>query len=156
MDQKQNKMDCSYVRNNLFSHGEKQLSDKEMNEFEDHLRSCRECSRIVSDFHSVLLLIDKKKTVEVNPYASTRILQKIESRMESAGSKPGLFFQRYLQPVTLSFFLLIAVAIGFSVVKQKVTRYSEGITHQKDLQLMKSELNIPVFVDESNTFFDNH
>ncbi|MCX6245647.1 MAG: hypothetical protein NTU98_13215 [Bacteroidetes bacterium] len=77
-------------------------------------------------------------------------------RIERVKSRPGTFFQQFLQPVTLSFFLLIAVATGFSIVKQKVAKYSEDSNHQKDLQVMKSELDIPAFVDENNTIFDNH
>jgi hypothetical protein len=156
MEHTTNKMDCSFIRNNLFSYQERLLSDKENKEFTDHLQSCEECSKIVSDFHSVLSFIDEKKADEPNPYSSTRILQRIESQIEIVKNKPNPFFQRILQPIALSFFLLIAIFIGFSIVKQKATRYSESTIHQKDIQVMKSGLNIPDFIDENNTFFDNH
>jgi len=156
MEHSTNKMDCSFIRNNLFSYQERQLSDKEYKKFKDHLHSCEECSRIISDFQSVTSIIDKKKAEEPNPFIRTRILQRIESEIEGVREKPNPFFQRILQPISLSLFLLIAIIIGFSTVKQKVTRYSDNIIHQKDIQVMKSDLKIQDFIDEDKIFFDNH
>lgn len=148
-------MDCSFIRNNLFSYREKQLSGTDYKEFEDHLHSCNACSLVVSEFQSVISFMDEKKAVEPNPYISTRIIQRIESQIEGAKNKSGPFFQRILQPVLLSFLLLVAVVIGFSIVQQKEMRYSENTIHQKDIQAMKSDLYIPDFIDEDNTLFDN-
>ena len=156
MQTKTNKIDCSIVRRNLFSYQEKQFPDKELHEFEDHLHSCEECSRIVSDFQSVTSFIDKKKTDEPSPFIRTRILQRIETQMDGASKVVNPFLQRILRPISVSFVLLIAVIIGFSLVKLRDTRISENKNHQNDLQTMKSELNIPDFIDEDNTFFDNH
>jgi hypothetical protein len=156
MQNKTNKMDCFFVRSNLFSYQEKQLSDKECKEFEDHLHSCLECSRIVSDFQSVTSIIDEKKSDEPNPFMQTRIIQRIESQMEREKATPNPVFQRILRPISVSFLLLIAVIIGFSIVKQRDTRISDNINHQNSIQTMKSGLNIPDFIDEDNTFFDNH
>ena len=149
-------MDCAFVRNNLFSYQEQQLSDKELNEIEDHLHSCDECSRLVSEFQSITNLIDKKKSLETNPFIRTHIIQSIESQMRKPVKEPSLFFQSILRPILLSFILLLAIVIGFSIGKQKETRFSDTKTHQNDLQAMKTELNIPDFIDEDKTFFDNH
>ena len=148
--------DCFYVRSNLFSYQEKQLSGTEYKKFEDHLHSCKECSRIVSDFQSVTSFIDEKKSVEPNPFIRTRIMQRLESHIERAREKPNPFFQKILRPVSVTFLLLIAVIIGFSIVKQREPVISQNINHQNNIQAMKSGLNIPDFIDESNTFFDNH
>jgi len=156
MQTKTNKIDCSIVRRNLFSYQEKQLPDKEWYEFEDHLHSCEECSRIVSDFQSVTSFIYKKKTDEPSPFIRTRILQRIETQMEGARKETNPFLQRILRPISVSFVLLIAIIIGFSIGKHRETRFSDNIDHQNDLQTMKSELNISDFIDEDNTFFDNH
>ena len=149
-------MDCTFVQSNLFSYQEKQLPDREYKEFEDHLHSCEKCLRIVSDFQSVTSFIDEKKSAEPSPFIGTRILQRLEAQVESARALPNPLFQRILRPVSVSFLLLIAVIIGFSVVKQKETRFSDNIIHQDDIQVMKSELNIPDFIDEDNTFFENY
>ena len=144
------------MRGNLFSYQEKLLSGKETKEFEDHLHSCGECSGIVSDFLSVTSFIDEKKAVETNPFIRTRTLQRIESQIEQAREKTNPFFQRILRPVSVSFLMLIAIIIGFSIVKQKDKQLSANINHQTDIHVMKSGLNIPDFIDEDNTIFDNH
>jgi hypothetical protein len=151
-----NKTECSFIRNNLFAYQEKQLPERKYKEFEDHLHACKECTRIVSDFQSVTSFIDEKKSKEINPFIRTRILQRIESQMERARAIPEPFFQRILRPISVPFLLLIAVIIGFSIVKQSESRIFENINHQNDIQVIKSELNIPDFIDESNAFFDNH
>ena len=156
MQKKENNMDCVFVRAHLFSYQEKQLSGRENMELEDHLHSCVECSRLVSDFQSVTSFIDKKKSDEPNPFIRTRIFQRLESQLETAREKPYSYFQRILHPVSVSFLLLIAVVIGFSIVKQIESRYSNTINHQNEIQAMKSELNIPYFIDEDQTFLDSH
>jgi len=150
------KMDCSFIRNNLFAYQEKQLPEREKREFEHHLHACEECDRIVSDFQSVTSVIDEKKSAEPNPFTRTRILQKIESQMECARALPNPFFQKILHPISVSFLLLIAVIIGFSIVKQGESEIFENINHQNEIQTMKSALNIPDFIDEDKTFFDNY
>jgi hypothetical protein len=76
--------------------------------------------------------------------------------MREAGKEAKPFKQRLLRPISLSFVLLIAIVIGFSIGKHKETRFSNTNNHQNDLQAMKMELNIPDFIDEDKTFFDNH
>jgi hypothetical protein len=156
MQAKTNRMDCTFVRSNLFSYQEQQLSAKERINFEDHLLSCGECSLIVSEFKSVTSLINEKKSVEPSPFIRTRILQRIESQLREPVNEANPFTQRILKPISLSLVLLIAIVIGFSIGKQKEIRLSNTNNHQNDLQSMKTELNIPDFIDEDKTFFDNH
>jgi hypothetical protein len=155
MQTKTNKTGCSFVRRNLFSYQEKQLTGKELNEFEAHLRSCDDCSRIISDFQFVTSIIDEKKSVEPNPFSATHILQRIEAHMEGERHSANPFLQRILRPISVSFLMLIAVVIGFSIVKLNDSKLSGTLKHQNDIQAMKSGLNIPDFIDENNTFFDN-
>ena len=156
MQKTTNKIDCSFIRNNLFSYQEKQLPDGEYKEFGDHLHACEECTRIVSDFQSVTSFIDEKKSAEPNPFIGTRILQRIESQLERERVTSNSGFLKILRPIFVSFLLLIAIIIGFSIVKPLETRFSDNINHQNEIQVMKSELNIPDFIDEDNTFFDNY
>ena len=146
-------MDCSFIRRNLFSYQEHQLSDKDNKEFENHLLSCEECSRIVSEFQSVTSVIELRKTEEPNPFAGTRIIQKLESEMESIKEKREPVFIRILQPLSAAALLVIAVIIGFSIVKQREPGISAIINHQQEIQAIQSDLNIPDFVDEDETFF---
>ena len=156
MQAKPNKMDCAFVRRNLFSYQEKLLSSKECNDFEHHIQSCEECSRIVLEFQSVISLIDRKKSAEPNPFMRTRIIQRIETQTGRVRKEANPFLSRILQPISFTLLLLFAILIGFSIGKQKETKFSDTKNHQNDLQAMKTELNIPDFIDEDKTFFDNH
>ena len=148
-------MDCSFIRRNLFSYQEHQLSDKDNKEFEAHLLSCAECSRIVSEFQSVTSVIELRKTEEPNPFAGTRITQRLESEMESTKEKTNPLYLRILQPLSVAALLVTAVIIGFSIVKQREPGISAIINHQQEIQAIQSDLNIPDFVDEDETFFAN-
>ncbi len=148
-------MDCSFIRRNLFSYQEHQLSDKDNKEFEAHLHSCAECYRIVSKFQSVISVIDLRKTEEPNPFAGTRIIQLLESEIERNKEKAEPLFLRVLQPLAVAALLVIAVIIGFSIVTQREPGISAIINHQQDIQSIQSDLNIPDFIDEDETFFAN-
>ena len=148
-------MDCSFIRKNLFAYQEDHLSDKDNKEFEAHLLSCVECSWIVSEFQSVISVIELRKTEEPNPFAGTRIIQKLESEMESTKEKTNPLYLRILQPLSVAALLVTAVIIGFSIVKQREPGISAIINHQQEIQAIQSDLNIPDFVDEDETFFAN-
>ena len=149
-------MDCSFIRSNLFSYQEHQLSDKDNKEFEAHLHSCAECSSIVSEFQSVTSLIELRKADEPNPFAGTRIIQRMESAMENNKEKRETLFLRILQPLSVAALLVIAVITGFSIARQREPGISAIINHQQDIQAIQSDLNIPDFVDEDETFFANN
>jgi hypothetical protein len=155
MQKPANKTDCSFVRRNLFSYQEKQLPEKENKDFEDHLDSCRECARIVSEFQAVTLFINIKKTDEPNPFAGTRIIQRIESEMQRGKEQSSPILYRILQPVFVSVLMLIAVIIGFSIVKRGEPGIVESKNHENEITTIQSDLNIPDFIDEDNTFFAN-
>ncbi len=143
------KTDCSFIRKNLFSYQEKQLPGDEKQKFEDHLHSCTDCTRIVSEFQSVAAIIDRKKADSPNPFIQTRTIQKIESVLER--TPPA--FRRFLQPVLVSFSLIFAIVTGYSIGKQIDTTNTLSLTRQQDIETMKSDLNIPDFTVEENSFF---
>ena len=146
-------MNIVFIRRNLFSYQEYKLSDKDPKEFEVNLLSCAESSRIVSEFQSVTSVINLRKNAEPNPFAGTRIIQRLESEMESTMEKREPVFIRILRPMAVAALLVIAVIIGFSIVKQREPEISAIIIHQQDIRAIQSDLNIPDFIDEDETFF---
>ena len=156
MEHLKNKKDCSFIHHNLFAYQEKQLSGKDYSGFEDHLHECEECVRIVKDFQIVTSCINQKKAEEPKLFIKTRIIERIESFLQQERSVSYSVFKRILRPVYVSFLLLIAVFIGLSIVQPIETRFSDNINHQTNIQVMKSELNIPGFIEENNPFFDNY
>ena len=148
--------DCLFVRDNLFNNQEKILSGRDLKEFENHLLLCKECSRIVSDFQSVISLIDYKKSVEVNAFFQTRTLQRIASELDRVRHTPNPGLRKILQPIMISFLLLTAILIGLSIGKRFDSNYSLNPTHVNNIETMKSDLFINDFMDEDKTAFNNH
>ncbi|MEI6433603.1 MAG: zf-HC2 domain-containing protein [Bacteroidota bacterium] len=149
-------MDCLFVREHLFSYREKQLSEKENKAFEDHLHSCGECYGIVAGFQAVAAVIDQKKADEPNPFIRTRTIQRIESALEQSKETVNPLFRRSLQPVIVSLFLLISVAIGFSIGKQINSNFTRNNEHNIEIEDMKSGLSIADFIDEDYMLFTNN
>jgi hypothetical protein len=155
MQRETSKTGCLFVQRNLFLYHENGLTDMEARKFDDHVRSCADCSKIVSEFHLITSIIDKRKTDEPNPFMGTRILQSIENYMDGhENSTPA--FRRILRPISVSLLLLIAVIIGFTIGIQRETKLLSDKTHQSDIRVMKSGLNLPDFIDEDMTLNDIH
>jgi hypothetical protein len=148
-------MDCSFIRRNLFTYQEHKLSDKDNKEFEAHLLSCAECSGIVSEFQAVTSVIDLRRNTEPNAFAGTRIIQRLDSEMEGIKKNVDPIILRIIQPLAVAALLVIAVIIGFSIVNNWEPEISAIINHQQDIRAIQSDLNIPDFVDEDDTFFAN-
>ena len=127
----------------------------EYKKFEDHYPTCNDCSRIVSEFQTLLSLIERKKSDEPNPFLQTRILQRLDSHLEQVNKTSSPVYQRILRPVSLSFLFLTAILIGLLIVNPWGIQLTDDIQQQNDLQVMKSGLNIPDFIDEDLAFFEN-
>jgi hypothetical protein len=127
----------------------------EYKKFEDHYPTCNDCSRIVSEFQTLLSIIERKKSDEPNPFLQTRTLQRLDSHPELDKSTSFLVIQRILRPVSLSLLFLSAILIGLIIVNPWGIQFTDDLKQQNDIQVMKSGLNIPDFIDEDLTFFEN-
>jgi predicted anti-sigma-YlaC factor YlaD len=156
MQTKQGKTDCTFVRKNIFSYIEEDLPGEIRHDVEEHLHSCKECSGIVSEFQSLSSLITKTKAAEPNPFTVTRILQRIETEIAEHSNEPRTFLFRVIRPISFSFMFILAIVIGFALGKQNGTSFSNAKNTPNDLQTLKSDLNIPDFIDEENIISDNY
>jgi len=148
-------MDCSYINKNLFAILENTISPAEQSEIDLHIKSCSECSRVVSGFRKTMDLITKDKSKEINPFMNTRILQRIESMRSRHADRKQKVFIHVLQPVAFTFSLLLAVLIGFSLGKTGMNGGSDKTSADQDLQSIRSELFISDITDEDKTLFLN-
>jgi len=148
-------MDCSFINSNLFAILENTLSPGEQLEIDLHCKSCQECTRVISGFNETMSLIDKDKSKEINPFASTRILQRIESVWSLQSEKKQRVFLHVLQPAVLTFSLFLAILIGFSLGKKGMSSITEKSSPEQELQSIRSELFISDVTDEDKTLFTN-
>jgi hypothetical protein len=148
-------MDCSFINKNLFAIIEDTLSPDVRSEIYLHIKSCKDCSLVISDFQETIGLINKDKSKKINPFMSTRILQRIESvRSRQADSKQKVMI-RVLQPLILTFSLFLAVLIGFSLGKKGMSSLPEKKSADIELQSLRTELFISDITDEDKTLFMN-
>jgi predicted anti-sigma-YlaC factor YlaD len=144
-------MDCHLFREHIFAYAEKALPAAMMEELDKHMAECGECSLIYSEFAHLAELIRNGKTIEPLPFAETRILQGVLSRLEK---KERTILNRIvttLQPVYLSLIVLIAIAIGILIGFREEQLYSSNQKTEEQIESMRIELNVPDFMDEENT-----
>lgn len=156
MHQKEtNKIGCDQVRRNLFDFQEKKLSEENSRDFETHLKSCSACSLLYQDFLHYDAIIDQKKTTEINPFISTRIIQALET---ISGTVVQNFFttqKRILQPVFVSFLVVLAVFTGYLLMNSRNPHPTSTANRNEMIQLMQSDLSIAELMDEDKIFLIN-
>jgi len=142
---------CELLHKDLFAYIEKELPPVLIQQLDKHISECEECNRVLTEFKGVLALIDDKKSVETRPFAETRILQGIESRLEKRSTAP--FFTRILKPALFSIGISAALAVGFFIGSDfagTIIRYSQN---EEMTESMRTDLNVPEFMTDDIIYF---
>jgi len=134
--------DCDTLRENLFAYSENELEPSLKEQLDRHVAGCGACSALVQQFNGVLGTIKTQSEAEPRPFAETRLQQRIENYLESAG-KPLFSFsvRTLLQPAVISMGLMVALAIGILIGNGKAGKHA-SLTSATDLE-MRHDLNIP-------------
>ncbi|MCX6286270.1 MAG: hypothetical protein NTY96_04085 [Bacteroidetes bacterium] len=142
-------MDCTFIKDNIFPIVENQLPEAVMARARDHITGCNSCSGILTSFASLNEVIEKDKKMEINPFLTTRILQKLEAH-NAIGDHRILFrMPRLLQPILAAALILLAVLTGFFAGKQGKSLSQNQA--KRGLNIMKAELFISELNDEDKT-----
>jgi len=147
-------MECQYINENLFRIAENRLSPAERAEVEEHLQSCPECSRLLSEFRQTIGLIDQDILKEPDPFTGTRILQHLESALSVKHERRERIFSHLLQPVVLTFSILLAVMIGFSIGKKSIDS-NLAASSEQEIEAVRTDLFISDLTDEDKILFLN-
>ncbi len=139
---------CELMQKDLFAYVENKLSPVRIQHLDQHISECAECNRILAEFRSVLALMDEQKSIEPRPFAETRILQGIESRLENRQKSVNPFFARILQPALISFGVATALAIGFFIGTGSSDMHSQFIQNNEMIESVRSDLNVPEFMTD--------
>lgn len=134
--------DCNTLRDNLFAYSENELAPLLKEQLDNHVARCRECSSLVVQFDNVLAALKDQADTEPRPYTETRLQQRIDNYLESAGeplfSSP---VKALLQPAVISLGMILALAIGILIGSGKAGKQTT-VTNATDLE-MRQDLNIP-------------
>ena len=141
-------MDCAAFKTNIFSYREGVLSEEQHHLFESHLASCIVCRQLLTEFNHLEVIIEQEKNVEPNPFAPTRILQRIENEFSVTNKSyfPGLI--RVLQPVALAVALLCGIVIGSYTAKKDNARANLLVNPTENIEFLRTNLFIAEFADE--------
>jgi len=141
---------CKYVNENLFAYVENKLPHELKQPFDKHISECAQCASNVAEFTMVMHVLEKQKQIEPRPFAETHILQAIETHFEKHDNSGNYGFIRLLRPAILSFGLVTAIALGMFIGVNSGNSYPQLPDTEEDLELVRSELNIPEFMTDKH------
>lgn len=106
-------MKCKIVHKKLIFYSTGELNNSEKEGISTHLKNCENCHNLYNELESTLNLVEKKKTLEPNPFLYTRIKQKLDNlENEKSQTVFNPVYKKVLQPVFLSFILAIGLFSG--------------------------------------------
>ena len=147
-------MTCDHIRTNLFRYTEQSMPADERSSFEEHLRGCEGCSAAVEGFTALEALMRKEKEAEPNPFAATRILQRLESETEQRAYRNNRRLVHMLQPALVTASLMIALLAGYLLGRNSGMIQNQASAGNQREQI-RSELYINDFVDEDQSLLSN-
>jgi len=139
---------CDLLHKDLFAYVEKELPPTLLQQLDHHISECSDCNRIVAEFRSVLALMEEQKSSEPRPFAETRILQGIESRLEKRQKSPTSVFGRILQPALISVGIVASVAIGFVIGSDFANTHTQYTQNEEMIEAVRADLNVPEFMTD--------
>lgn len=145
-------MECREVQNNLFAYMEREISPDDISAFEAHISGCESCTRILAGYRAMEAAIEAEKAIEPNPFASTRILQRLESEEEK--HRPLVI--PALRPLLATLVLFLALMTGFLIGNRGMMRTPNTTIENQQIEILKSDFHIKDFVDEDITLLTNY
>ena len=139
---------CELLNQNLFAYAEKELPPALMQQLERHVSGCTACKRIVTEFTSVIALIEEQKSTEPRLFAETRILQGIENRLEKHQKSKASVFTRMIQPAMISAGVVAALSIGFFIGSDFAASQSQYSQNEEITESVRTDLNVPEFMTD--------
>ena len=143
-------MDCHQFREQILAFSEKELPSAVMAEMHQHAKGCTECSKLYSEFKTIAVLIEQERNIEPLPFAETRLLGKINARLDQQEIFT-LPWKLKLQPAAIGLLVLAAIAFGLILGSEGVKQYSSNHAGEQQIESMRNDLNVPDFMDEDNT-----
>lgn len=139
---------CELLQKDLFAYLEQELPPDRIQYLDHHISECTECNRILAEFRSMLALMEEQKSIEPRPFAATRIMQGIESRLEKRQRSASSVFVRILQPALINIGVATALAIGYFIGSDFADMHSQYTQNDQMIEAVRSDLNIPEFMTD--------
>jgi hypothetical protein len=140
-------MDCTFIKENLFAIAESTLHPDIQAVADKHLQSCTGCQQLVDKFRSINDSIAVTRSLEPDPFVSTRIIAGLESRYLAPSNSPFVRNRFYLRPVLLGLLLGSSIFSGILLGQFGVAKHDQ-VAQAKTIESLRSELNIHELTDE--------
>ncbi len=127
-------MKCKTVHKKLFLYIDNETTDSENVKINNHLQSCENCKQLYYDLKTTLNIINEQETLKPNPFLYTRIKQKLDVIEDKR--KQNIFvpvYKKILQPVLLSFLLIVGFFFGIKIGNTYETKKYEDISLKTEL-----------------------
>lgn len=109
-------MNCKELKNIIPNYIDNELSEKQIIEFNNHLSSCVDCSRVYTKIKDTIDLLKPKAEIDEQAFYFTRLKQKMENRNNPKESVlVNLLSRKIIQPMIYLSSLIIAVYIGILI-----------------------------------------
>ncbi|MEI6062500.1 MAG: hypothetical protein WCR72_17495 [Bacteroidota bacterium] len=144
---------CELLQKDLFAYVEQKLPPDQIHHLHHHISECAECNKILTEFRSMLALIEEQKNVEPRPFAETRIMQGIESRLDKRQKSTSLVLAKILQPALISLGIAAAIAIGLFIGSDFADTHSRYAQNHEMIEAVRSDLNVPEFMTDDPFHF---
>lgn len=139
---------CELLQKDLFAYVEQELPPGQIQHLDHHISECTECNRILAEFRSMLALMEEQKSIEPRPFAETRIMQGIESRLEKKLKSSAPVFARILQPALISFGVAAALVIGYFIGSDFANLNLQYSHNEEIIESVRTDLNVPEFMTD--------
>ncbi len=112
-------MNCRQVKSKLSAYQDKELSELQMAEIENHLQVCSVCSQALQDMNDVWEVLSNVETIESAPFFWTRLSQQIKEKDTKQSNRIFGFLPtiRLSFPILTTVVLIIGVFIGIYLGK---------------------------------------
>ena len=100
------------VRDKLIFFREQSLPENEMNDIQEHLVHCKDCSLYLDRLNEDFATIQSEKLVSADPFYYTRLKTKMEQHEQS-----GVSSRSWAQAVVFSVLLIFAISSGIMLGK---------------------------------------
>jgi len=141
-------MDCSQFKSGILAFREHALPEAQATPASEHLASCAACRNLMSEFDQLDELIERDKAATPNPFAGTRILQRIENELGTSRERTAVRWSRILTPVVMVIALLFGLFIGTNKARNDSRITGSVAVSSENVAFLRTNLLISEFADE--------
>ena len=148
-------MNCASFRSSILAYTEQDFHSYSVRDFEFHSHECAACAHLLSEFRLTQEIIGKDKSIEPNPFADTRMIQRLENLRERESVWIYLFSLPRFRPLYLSFGLVLAMLLGVFLGLEEGVLPAVNSHNNTDIDLLRTELNVPDMMGDDAILFAN-